>query len=229
MQTPLERLDPVAHAAMRMSVLQPAPYFVEIVPEEFATAACETPILLAKNPNTGAFYPGALFGFEPGENLLQGAGEAAPVFAPHDLIRRGFFLSGDEVLIDVENPRFSPSASVPLFEPGGGPSPHLRRVFQALGALDAGLKASKAFVETLNALRLIEPVEIDLTFDDGRPVALRGLYTVSLDAIGALGDRETMALARDGWLQLAHVMAASLGQVRRLAEIRNRRLGGASR
>ena len=87
-----------------------------------------------------------------------------------------------------------------------------------------GLEITKAFVETLGKLRLIEPVDISLAFDDGTRRQLEGLYTINQEALRALGDAQVIDLFRRGYLQLIYLMIGSLKQVPVLARIKNSRL-----
>ena len=73
-------------------------------------------------------------------------------------------------------------------------------------------------------LRLLEPIDISLRFDDGENLQLEGLYTVSLDSIGELDDSTALSLFRKGYLQLAYAMSGSLRQIPVLAHRRNQRL-----
>lgn len=199
-------------------------HFVQIAMAEFAAAAAICPIFLTKNPETGRFYAGAMFGFEPGENLLRHDSAGRRTFLPLDLERQGYFLAPDGVAIDPSHPRFSTGRGAPLFERDGAPSQALRRIQHVLGQLNAGVPATDAFIESLVALKLVEPIDVDLSFDDGRSLSLAGLYTVSLDALGELDDAAVLDLFRRGYLQLVYAMAGSLKQVSVLANLRNERL-----
>ncbi|HJV43947.1 SapC family protein [Caulobacter sp.] len=218
----LELLNARDHAGLRLG---PPPtgvaHFVQIVPAEFATAAASCPIFLTKNAETGQFYAGAMFGFEPGENLL-GSGPGGELFTPLDLERQGFYLaSGGAVAVDPGHRRFTAGAGQALFETDGRPSPALRRLQHVLGQLQAGVADTEAFVQALLVLRLVEPIDIDLSFDDGRTMSLQGLYTVSLDRLAELEDGAVLDLFRSGFLALIYAMTGSLKQVSRLARLRN--------
>jgi hypothetical protein len=87
--------------------------------------------------------------------------------------------------------------------------------------LKPGLEVTKAFVGTLAGLKLIEPIDIDVAFDDGTKRRLEGLYTVNQDALKALPDADVINLFRRGYLQLIYLMIASLKQVAVLARRKN--------
>lgn len=226
--TDLELLSSQHHAGLRLSDLPPGgPHFVQVVASEFVAAAAVCPIFLTKNAETGRFYAGAMFGFEPGENLLRDDGASRQLFTPLDLERTGFFITSDgAIAVDPAHPRFAGQHGAPLFEADGQPNPTLRRIQHALAQLNVGVPATDAFIQTLVEARLVEPVDVDLSFDDGRTLSLTGLYTVSLDALGELDDATVLDLFRRGYLQLIYAMSGSLRQVSSLAKLRNDKIAG---
>jgi len=180
--------------------------------------------MLAKNPEDGRFYMAALFGFEPGENLVNTDPGAARTFRPLDLERQGFFTSGENIAVDLDHPQISEKEGERLFGDDGEPTDAMRRIQRALGLLASGNEETERFIETLVDLRLVEPIDISLRFDDGKKVRLDGLYTVSLDSIAELGDSDALTLFRKGYLLLAYTIAGSLKQISVLANRRNERL-----
>jgi hypothetical protein len=227
--TRYEPLTPQEHGRLCLRSQSAAdPHFVQIVSSEFVAAAASSPILLTKDPETGSFYAAAMFGFKPNERALKSAEERGG-FDPLSLQREGFFISGERIVIDRDNPRFSETQGDPLFDESQQPSVRLRQVQRALGQLHAGLETTNVFVHALLQLKLIEPIDISLTFDDGERLTLQSLYTVSLDSLQALDDEAALPLYRAGHLQLAYTMAASLQQIRILARLRNRRISSAVR
>lgn len=222
-----EPLNPQAHGHLRLRPRSgPDPHFVQIVTSEFTAAAVSSPILFTKDPEKGTFYAGALFNFKPEEPALKSALERGG-YEPLSLRREGFFTSGENIVIDRDSPRFSESDGEPLFDESRQPSPALRQVQRLLGQLRAGLEATDAFIQALVELRVIEPIDVSLSFDDGEKLNLEGLYTVSLDSLHALDDEQVLRLFRAGYLHLAYMMAGSLNQIGVLAQLRNERLSGA--
>ena len=200
------------------------PHFVQIVVSEFPAAATCCPILLTKNPETGGFIAGAMFGFRPGENLVSGEPGSDSGFRPLDIARRGFFIDGENIAIDARSAHFSESEGDPLFDEAGEPTEIMREIQRALGLLVRGVEETDAFIRTMVDLRIVEPIDISLRFDDGESLRLDGLYSVSLDAIAELDDAAALSLFRDGYLQMAYTMAGSLRQIPVLAGRRNHRL-----
>jgi len=218
-----EILNPADHGRLRLRAASAAAaHFVQIVTGEFAAAAAACPILITKEATTGEFYAGAMLGFKPGEPLKTSTADRAG-FEPLNFVRDGFFISGDRIAIDRDNPRFSETVGEPLFDDGQQPGVHLRRIQRALADLHDGVERTKQFIQVLVKLKLVEPIDISLRFDDGESLSLQGLYSVSLDALRALPDAEALQLFRSGYLQLAYTMNISLGQINVLAHLRNSR------
>jgi hypothetical protein len=219
-----EPLNPQDHGRLRVRPRTGTdPHFVQIVASEFAAAAASSPILFTKNPESGSFYAGAMFGFKPSEPALKSAAERGG-FEPLSLQREGFFISGERIVIDRDHPRFSDTEGELLFDESQESSVRLRQMQRVLGQLHAGIETTNAFVRALVEFKLIEPVNVSLAFDDGEKLTLQSLYTVSLDSLHALDDAAALRLFRAGHLQLAYIMAGSLHQIRTLAQLRNNRL-----
>ncbi|QDX24602.1 SapC family protein [Sphingomonas suaedae] len=222
----LELLNPVAHAGLRLDVSHRFnTHFVQIVASEFIPTMQDYPILFTKHPQTGSFYAGALLALEPGEESIRNDG--VEPYRPADLIRQGFFLVDGQLAIDPDAPVFTP-AGTPLFDANGEPGDALRRVQRATHILHHGLPETDAIIARFLALRLIEPIDIALNFDDGSRLRLDGLYSISLDVLHALSDADALDLFHRGDLQLAYAQTASVQHIRRMAQRRNDRLFVAS-
>ena len=223
-----ELLNSVDHGGLKMHPIGGEhPPFVPIALGEFPAAAAVCPLFFNRDAETGEFYVGAMFGFEAGELLVEDADKRDALFRPLQLQRQGFFISDENIAVDLEDPRFAEGASVALFEEDGQPTEAMRRVQWALGQLNGSADATRDFVRDMLALKLVEPVDISLSFDDGRQLRLDGLYTISRDALADLDDGQVVDLFRRGYLQAAYSMTLSLNQVAVLARRRNARLASA--
>lgn len=220
----LERLNPQDHGHLRLRArTEVEPHFVQIVPLEFPAAAVCCPILLSKDPTSGAFYAGAVLGLKPEEGALRDSADRGG-FEPLNLQRDGFFITGEQIVIDRGNTRFSESEGEPLFDEAGQPSVCLRKIQRVLGRLHEGTAQSESFIRSLVQLKLVEPIDITMSFDNGERLTLQGLYTVSKDGLRELNDANVVRLFRSGHLQLAYTMTGSTHQLAMLANLRNRRL-----
>lgn len=219
-----EMLDPTKHGQLRLrSIDENETHFARIILSEFAIAAASCPVMLTKDPQTGEFLAIAVMGLKPGEGALKGIGERGG-FTPLALQCHGFFTSDEHIVIDLDNPRFSETEGEALFTASLQPNDCLRQIQIGLGKLQAGEEATGVFIQSLMELNLIEPIDMSLKFDDGENLTLKGLYTVSLDALNEIEDSVAVHLFRAGYLESAYLMAASLQQFNVLALLRNQRL-----
>jgi hypothetical protein len=199
--------------------------FVAVIVNEFPLLAAHYPILLSKDADTGAFYCGAMLGIDEGENLFLHDPRDRDIYRPLNLQRGPFFTAGDDLAIDLDSPRIVTGAEgEALFSDGGEPSPYLQSIMALMRELAPGLERTRIFVSTLMTLKLVEPVTIELGFDDGTKRVLTDLYTIDQPALRALPDVAVLDLFRRGYLQLIYLMIASLKLVPVLAQIKNRRL-----
>jgi hypothetical protein len=220
-----ELLNAEAHKSLLMrSDLPEHPPFVMVTLDEFPAAGAVCPLFFAKDAQTGEFYVGAVFGFTAGELLVEDADKRDALFRPLELQRQGFLIYEENIAVDVAHPRFGDGASIALFEEDGATTEPMRRVQWALGQLKAGVETTREFIQAVLALKLVEPVDISLAFDDGQKLRLDGLYTISRDALMDLDDAQIVDLHRKGYLQAAYSIAFSLNQVAVLARRRNARL-----
>jgi hypothetical protein len=224
-------LNNQAHRALCVQAGAAARYgdnqrFIPVVVGEFPHLAVHYPILLTKDQNTGAFFIGAVLGFDEGENLFLDA-RGMETYRPLNLQRGPFFTAGSEIAIDLDNPRIDGTGK-PLFTESGEPTQYLQSIMALFRDLKPGLETTKTFVQTLTGLKLIEPIDIDLAFDDGSKRSLTGLYTINQAALRALPDDSVLDLFRRDYLQAIYLMIASLKQVPVLARRKNNALLKAS-
>ncbi|MBN9590025.1 MAG: hypothetical protein BGN85_02310 [Alphaproteobacteria bacterium 64-11] len=193
--------------------------FVPVILGEFPFLAVHYPILLTKDSNTGVFFVGAMLGFDEGENLFLD-GRGMQTYRPLNLQRGPFFTAGSDLAIDLDSPRVGETGTA-LFTEAGEPSRYLQGIMALFRDLTRGIDLTKAFVDALLRLKLVEPVDITVSFDDGGKRTLTGLYTINQDSLRALDDATVIDLFRREYLHLIYLMIASLKQVAVLARMKN--------
>src|ERR1051326_1422404 len=97
------------HRAIRVQTGASARYgdnqrFVAVILGEFPHLVAHYPILLTKDQNTGAFFAGAVLGFDEGEHLFLDE-RVMQTYRPLNLQRAPFSTAGNEVAIDLASPR----------------------------------------------------------------------------------------------------------------------------
>jgi hypothetical protein len=187
------------------------------------------PLFFSKNPNTGEFYCGVMLGFKERENLFLREWEDREFYRPLILQRGPFYAHGPELAIDLDHPRVGAEGAKPLFTDYGEPTRYLQSIIWAFQDLKPGIETTNFFVARLLELKLVEPVDIDVEFEDGSTHKCVGLYTVNQDTLGRLPDVVVLELFRRGYLRLIHLMIASLKQFPVLARKKNGRLLEATR
>lgn len=237
-----ELLNNVAHSHLRVSARFCADYgdnvgMVEAFPTEFAEMQREYPIFFRKGSD-GSFHAVALLGFGPNENLFL-RDEAWQAHYLPAMIARGPFLIGfqeqmvdgelrnEPVLhVDLDHPRLRDGEGTghPVFAPQGGHSPYLEKVVRVLRGLHAGNAAAKVMYAELERFDLIQPVQLDVSFDDGSRINLEGLYGIDRERLAALDATQLHQLHSAGWLEGVYLLVASLHNMPRLVAEKQRRL-----
>jgi hypothetical protein len=222
-------LDTVAHRDLRIdTVASPRNgddrHLVQVILREFALLAVDYPILFGKQSDTGAFFCGAMLGFDEGENLFLEPGGGMKGYRPLNLEREPFFATETGLAIDLDSPRISAFGGERVFDDVGEPTPYLQRIIAAFRELRPGMEETRAFIRTMLDLKLVEPIDIDVSFDDGTKSSVAGAYTINRDALADLEDVQVVDLFRRGYLHAASLMLGSLNQVPSLARRRNDRL-----
>jgi hypothetical protein len=198
--------------------------FVQVVVNEFPHLLVRYPILFSKDSATGQFYCGAMLGFDEGENLFLEEWGEREFYRPLGLQRGPFYAHGPELAIDLDHPRVGAEGGKPLFDDFGQPTRYLQSIIWAFQDLKPGLERTKVFISRLVELSLIEPIDIEVEFDDGTMRNCAGLYTINQEVLSRLPDAVVVELFRRGYLTLIHHMIASLKQLPLLARKKNGRL-----
>lgn len=235
-----EMLDNIAHKDLRVSARFGPEYgddvgLVQAFPTEFAELQREYPIFFRKGED-GSFHAVALLGFSPRENLFLRDGRWNARYLPGAIARGPFLIGFQEqmvagelhsepvVHIDMEHPRLRDGDGHPLFLPQGGYSPYLERVITVLRGIHTGVQAGAAMCAALQEHELIQPLALEVRFDDDHAVRLEGLYGIDRERLAVLDAARLHALHRDGWLEGAYLVLASLHNMRHLIAEKQRRL-----
>jgi SapC len=222
-------LNTEAHRSLRVHSRAAAEYgdsqrFVQVIVTEFPHLVLHYPILFSKDADTGAFYCGAMLGFDAGENLFLSEGKGQESYRPLNLQRMPFYTAGSDLAIDLDHPRVNTSKGQPLFDDKGVPTAYLESIMATFRDLRPGMEMTRQFIATLMQLKLVEPIDISLRFDDGSTRDLIDLYTVNQDALRELPDATVVELFRRGYLKLIYLVIASVKQIAVLGQKKNQRL-----
>ena len=222
-------LNKETHKTLKVDARPSAGYgdnqrFAHVVVNEFPHLLVHYPILFSKDRDTGELYCGAMLGFDEGENLFMEEWQDLQFYRPLSLQRVPFYAHGSEVAIDLDHPRVGVEDGKALFTEHGQPTRYLQSIIWAFQDLKPGIEVTRHFIARLLELKLIEPVDIEAEFDDGRIINCEGLYTVNQETLSRLPDAAVVELCRRGYMRLCHYMIASLKQFPVLARKKNGRI-----
>lgn len=227
-------LHPTAHRQLRIDASIAAEqgadtHMFPVVLSEFAQLVVQYPILFSKNSDTGQFVCVTLMGLEQGENLFWQQGEFDALYLPLNIERQPFTVGIDEqqdnaavICVDTHHPSVAESGE-PLFTEDGQPSALLQDKQQALGQLIQGEQATQAFLDKLLALDLLVPLKLDITFENQDSAQINGMYSIDEEKLNALSAEQLAELQKAGYLQPIYTQLASVAQVYRLIDLKNRR------
>lgn len=234
----LQIIDPTLHKDLRVATayereLGHGMGSVMVLPSEILEVQREYPIVFRKHPETGQFLVTALLGFEQQENLFLGdAAKWQANYIPLAMTKGPFFVgtnkdSAEEhlvVCVNKDDPRVGQKNGELLFDELGNPSIYLNTIRVNLFRLHEGIADTKKMVDAFLAANLIESVNIEIEFKNKTAVNFNGAYTINAENLTQLGDEQIRSLNAEGYLALAYFIAGSLGNVKRLIDMKNRTL-----
>jgi hypothetical protein len=234
-------LDNVSHKDLRVvrDYAKVPGYDVNVArvfPSEFIQLQTEYPLFFIRNKEQGGFEPVALLGFGDKENLFLDENGWDAGYVPLSIERQPFLIGFQEqvvdgiptetpvVHIDLDHPAVSDTEGERVFLPHGGESPLLERISSVLMTVHQGHEAAKSLSEMLVGMELIESLVLEVALKDGSKQSLKGLYTINEDKLQNLNANALESLHKKGHVRDVYMMLASLPNISRLIERKNRRL-----
>ncbi|MBB5518938.1 SapC family protein [Amphiplicatus metriothermophilus] len=231
-------LNNIDHADLRVITRHAAEFGDNInqalvFPTEFEEVQREYPIFFRKDEN-GAFQSVALLGFDRGENLFLDENGWNARYVPAVQARGPFSIAlrrGDQadaapepmIHVDLDHPRLSETEGESVFLPQGGNSPYLERVAHVLRVIHRGAEMSRAMFAVFEACDLLDPVTVEIKLSESEKVTIPDRFTISRERLQRLSGEKLETLHQSGFLYAAFMAAASLGNVSRLIEMKNRK------
>lgn len=201
------------------------------VPSEFRQVQNEYPIVFRMNPERDSFTALAMFGFETGENLFLEGGRWDARYRPLAVEIQPFLIGmpadgagARQVHIDLGSPRIGDGEGIRVFDEHGRPTPFLETVADNLGALDAGHQQTESFLAALRRHKLLEPMSLEVSLEDGSTNRLVGFHVIDEDCLRALDGDSLGELHSEGHLMPIFMAIASLANISALVARKNRRL-----
>lgn len=202
------------------------------IPNEFRNVQSTYPILFRKSGDS--FMPVALFGFEKDENLFLSESGWDASYIP-TMIRKEPFLIGTQgggkdedearvLSLDLDSPRVNKEKGEAMFGALGEMTEFLEGQAAMLESIYAGHRQNELFVQALQNEDLLESVTFDITLKDGSRNSLLGFYTINEEKVPELSAETLHLMNRNDLLLPLFMVLASMSNVQRLIELKNRTL-----
>lgn len=207
---------------------------IMVLNNELLAAQREYPIIFRKHPDTGRFFPNALLGFTAEENLfLDGKGNWCAEHIPLAAAKGPFIIGFQDIgngpqpsaYIDLADPRVTdgPEGEA-LFEEDGNLTRYMDYISQILLLMHEATGSVARMVELFVELDLIEPLTLDIQFNNGEKLKFQGGYTIPEEKLAELDSDALMKLHASGFLAAAYYISGSLENVKKLIDVRNKRI-----
>jgi hypothetical protein len=106
----------------------------------------------------------------------------------------------------------------------GGHSPYLNYISKVLDTLHDGLYLTTLMFDTFNKYELLEDVVLDIEFQNQEKLKFTGFQTINTDKLSDLNGDSLEELNKSGFLKAAYFIAASMSNIRKLIDWKNRAL-----
>jgi len=127
--------------------------------------------------------------------------------------------------VDLESPRISRGdEGEPVFLEQGGNTPYIENISRVLMSIHEGLAVSKDMFSAFLSLDLIEPFVLDIEFNNEIKYQSSAYYTINQEKFFSLDDAALGQLHKAGYLHFAYMVLASLGNIRKLIAMSNKRM-----
>jgi hypothetical protein len=206
---------------------------VPLMAREFRDGQNDFPIFFHKDPASEKLVPFAIFGLVQNENLFLEDSCWNAKYLPL-VLEKGPFLIGFQersdgekglvISLDLDDPRVSQSEGEVLFLPHGGNSQYLERISYVLNAIHEGQGETQDFVAAMLKHELIEPFALNVELNDGSKHRLEGFQTVNEEKLTQLDGEALFDLNKRGYLLYAYMVLASLSNIRKLIDKKNKQL-----
>jgi SapC len=245
----IEVLNNITHEHLRINPTFAAELYDNVVSTftyitEFSDVQKEYPILCRKNPETGEYQATVFFGFTKNENLfltdIDPTTQKNPGWNAHyvpAVMARGPFsigihreiVNGLEKLnpmvhVDINHPKATSEEGHKLFLENGGHSPYLNHISKTLEIINDGIPLTKLMFDAFTQYQLLETVVLDIEFQNQDKLKINGFETINIDKLSRLNGTALEELNKSGFLQAAYFIAASMSNIKKLIDWKNRKL-----
>ncbi len=213
---------------------------IPIMFNELMHLAHYSPLALVKHSDTGEYKLVAVFGFEQGENLYCQSHLWHETYCPMHLLSKPFYLGyqyegqnehqTERVLcVDQNSPFVVKNNREGINTQAFYQAPHqenlcLVRAKESLVRLEQGQKLTNDFIHNLSQLNLIQPLTLEITWDNRKEDSIAGLYTVDPKQLEILSTVQLQQFEQHRYVEAITVLNRSLNHIQKLITLKNKQL-----
>jgi hypothetical protein len=204
-------------------------HIAPISAREYAQAATSYPVVLVKDPDSPRYRSVVMLGLEAGENLYYSKENWNAVYVPQSISMVPFGLGLDPdkektltACIDLDSEYVGEDKENALFDAEGNETDFFKGVQESLGRLYENELQTEKFVKELIDNDLLQELELHVNHASGDSKKLVGLFGIDEAKLQALADDKVLDFHKRGIFVPIHAMLGSVGQVNRLAQLRNK-------
>jgi len=203
-------------------------HIVPVSAAEYAQSSASFPLVLVKNPDSERFRSVAMLGLEAGENLYYSEEKWDAIYIPQSISLVPFSLGLDPekektltTCIDLESKFVGEDKENALFDAEGNDTDFFKGIQDALGALYDNEVMTEKFVQELADNDLLLELELNINFSNNEKKKLVGLFGIDEKKLQKLSDEKVLDFNKRGLFIPIYAMLGSIGQINRLAQLRN--------
>ena len=203
-------------------------HIAPITAPEYTQAATSYPIVIVKDQGTERYRSVVMLGLEAGENLYHKKEGWNAVYIPQSISIAPFSLGLDPekektltACVDLDNQFVGEDKEHELFDAEGKDTEFFKGVQDSLGRLYDNEVMNEKFIKELADNDLLVELEVRISFASGETKKLVGLYNIDEKKVQELSDDKVLDFHKRGLFIPIHAMLGSVGQINRLAQLRN--------
>lgn len=203
-------------------------HIAPITAPEYSQAATSYPIVLVKDQGTERYRSVVMLGLEANENLYYKEDSWNAVYVPQSISMAPFSLGLDPekektltACVDLDSKFVGEDKDHELFDAEGKDTEFFQGVQDSLGRLYDNEVMNEKFIKELLDNDLLLELELNINFASGESKKLVGLYNINDKKVQELSDDKVLDFHKRGLFVPIYAMLGSIGQINRLAQLRN--------
>ena len=203
-------------------------HIVPVNAQEYAQASSSFPVILVKDPGSERYRSVVMLGLEAGENLYYSEDRWQAIYVPQSIsmVPFGIGLDPDKentltTCIDLDSPFVGEDKEQAIFDAEGNDTDFYKGIQESLGRLYDNEVMTDKFVKELAENDLLLELELNISFNSGENKKLVGLFGIDEKKLQSLSDEKILDFHKRGLFVPIHSMLGSIGQINRLAQLRN--------